>query len=70
MSADATVRHASRVAQAQSPRGKLAKSGVPLRKSASMRGRGGAGVGGSVAGAGAGYALDATRVAEPTWLTR
>ena len=59
--------HASRVAQTQSPRGKLARSGTPERKSAISRG-GGCGRGG---GAGsAGYAPAATRVAEPSWLVR
>jgi len=59
--------HASRVAQTQSPRGKLARSGTPMRKSAISRGAGAGRGGGS---AGAGYAPIATRVAEPSWLVR
>jgi hypothetical protein len=59
--------HASRVAQTQSPRGKLARSGTPERKSAISRG-GGCGRGGGSAGAEC--APIAARVAEPTWLVR
>ena len=59
--------HASRVAQTQSLRGKLARSGTPGRKSAISRGGGFGRSGGSAA---AGYAPAATRVAEPIWLVR
>jgi hypothetical protein len=59
--------HASRVAQTQSPRGKLARSGTPERKSAMRRGAG-SGAGGACAATG--YAPAATRVAEPIWLVR
>jgi len=63
----ATLPQASRVAQTQSPRGKLARSGTAERKSAISDGGGSGRCAGS---GGAWYAPAATRVAEPPRLVR